>query len=156
MIQQNLRDQNIQEDGKIYDYVRELRNAWEERLTLMLETMTTKIDKVEGQIGQAKAGSQFKEIQTQLNDEIQRCVGECENQLLQLRTMIDSKLDKDDLDEIVEGYRSVQINDQFQEFQDQVAAIRGQFTETTNKVNRECEYASVNAEPGHQDDGESK
>ncbi len=43
--------------------------------------------------------------------EIDACVQECEKQLMQLKIVLDGKLDRGELEEVLEGYRAAKTTD---------------------------------------------
>lgn len=45
-----MKEENQKEEIKVFDYVRDLRNAWEQRLGLMVENLNQKIEKLDNQI----------------------------------------------------------------------------------------------------------
>jgi hypothetical protein len=61
-VAESAREKSMEEDAKLYDYVRELRNAWEERLTMIVQTMSGKMEGIEKQLTELRGEEHLKDV----------------------------------------------------------------------------------------------
>lgn len=83
-----------------------MRNNWEERLNMIFEQMSNKIGVIEKNINSVKkeySEPKLDKLQLELTAQFEEGIKKYEAQLLQIKALIDSKLDKADLQDVLEG-----------------------------------------------------
>lgn len=106
LIGSSIQEKALQEDEKIYNYVREMRNNWEERLNMIFEQTSNKIAVIEKNISAVRkevAEPRLEKLQIEITAQFEEAVKKYEMHLLQIKALVDSKLDKNDLQDVLEG-----------------------------------------------------